>query len=164
MRALPTLRRSARHWVVDRPAEETWAVVASTRPTPRGSVWYVDAVPFVIRGGVDRLLLGRGRRWPLPAHPLLGTGDRAGFWEVATADHQTRRLVLTAAVRAPGTVTLEARVSDGDLGPGRCRLDLAVSFAPRGVVGAAYLLADLPSREAVVELTGRELMADLATG
>ena len=63
------------------------------------------------------------------------------------------------AVRAPGRVRLRSRVdpvgraADADAPDGRLR--------PRGTLGLAYLLADLPAREAVVELTHRRLLTDL---
>jgi hypothetical protein len=39
------------------------------------------------------------------------------------------------------------------------RLD--VTFRPHGRLGTAYLLADLPARELVAELTHRRMTADL---
>ena len=92
--------------------------------------------------------------------PLLRAGDRAGFWRVLAAGTTAtgHRLVLEAAVRAPGRVVLELRV---DRHPAGCTVDLAITFEPDGLLGAAYLLTDVPAREAVVELTHRRLLADL---
>lgn len=129
--------------------------------------WYVDAGPFVFRGAVDRLLLGGGRRWPVPDGPVLRTGDRAGFWEVVEAApgrpdaHDDFSLVLDAAVRAPGRVTMRTRV--GAEGTGS-RVDQSVTFLPGGVLGAAYLLTDLPARETLLELVHRRVLADLVRG
>ena len=53
---------------------------------------------------------------------------------------------------------LELRV-DGR--PDGCAVDLQVTFEPEGLLGTAYLLADLGAREAVVELTHRRLVGDL---
>ena len=61
-------------------------------------------------------------------------------------------------MRAPGRVRLELRV-DGR--PDGCAVDLQVTFEPEGLLGTAYLLADLGAREAVVELTHRRLVGDL---
>ena len=137
--------------------EDVWRVVAGAGP---GRHWYADAAPFVVRGAIDRAVLGGGRRWPVPEGPLLRAGDRAGFWLVRAAGDRPggHRLVLEAAVRAPGTVTLTVLVSAHEQGS---EIDLQVRLDPRGVLGAAYLLADLPAREAVVERTHRRLVGDV---
>ncbi len=129
--------------------------MASGRAGPQ---WYVDAAPFVVRGGLDRLLGGSGRAWPPPGAELLAAGDRAGFWRVEESDAERRRLVLVAEVRAPGTVTLSTEVVPDVEG---CLVRQTVRLDPSGVLGAAYLLADLPAREAVLELTHRRLLRDL---
>ncbi len=133
-----------------------WRVVANGRDRPQ---WYVDAAPLVFRGALDVALGGDGRRWPAPGAPVLSTGDRAGFWEVEEADHDARRLVLRAVVRAPGEVRLTTAVAP--LGDGSCRLTQRITFTPSGLLGRAYLLADLPAREAVAELVHRRLLADV---
>ncbi|MFC4784436.1 DUF2867 domain-containing protein [Nocardioides sp. MAHUQ-72] len=158
---LPTLRTSRRSSELDLPADAAWAVVASGRA---GRQWYVDAAPFVLRGGLDRLVGGRGRPWDPPGTPLLAAGDTAGFWRVLAAGHDgdRRRLVLEAAVRAPGRVVLTTEVEPAD--EARSRLHQEVAFEPHGVLGRAYLLVDLPAREAVAELVHRRLLADLVTG
>lgn len=161
MRRRSSLTSTSRESHLSRPAEAVWAVVASGR---RGRQWYVDAAPFVLRGALDRVAGGAGRRWEPPGRPLLETGDRVGFWHVTEADHATRRLVLTAEVRAPGAVTLVTDVLPdpaGSGGPGGSVLRQRVRFRPSGPVGTAYLLADLPARAALLELTHRRVLADL---
>lgn len=152
-----SLHSSRRVSTVPLGPDEVWAVVAGAGP---GRHWYADAAPFVVRGAIDRAVLGGGRRWPVPDGPLLRAGDRAGFWVVRAAGDRPggHRLVLEAAVRAPGTVTLTVLVTARDEGS---EVDLRVRLDPRGVLGAAYLLADLPAREAVVELTHRRLVGDV---
>ena len=152
------LRSSTRSSDVDLPVDAVWRVAASGLP---GRRWYVDAAPLVVRGGVDRLVGGAGRRWAPPGTPVLATGDRAGFWLVTGVGHRgsRRRLVLEAQVRAPGTVRLTTEAEG--LPDGRTRLVQTISFAPRGFLGAAYLLGDVPAREAVIELTHRRLLDDL---
>ncbi|CAB4756214.1 unannotated protein [freshwater metagenome] len=156
-----SLHSSRRVSTVPLGPDEVWAVVAGAGP---GRHWYADAAPFVLRGAIDRAVLGGGRRWPVPDGPLLRAGDRAGFWVVRAAGDRPggHRLVLEAAVRAPGTVTLTVLVTGVGTaaGPGT-EIDLQVRLDPRGVLGAAYLLADLPAREAVVELTHRRLVTDV---
>ena len=152
-----SLHSSRRVSTVPLGPDEVWAVVAGAGP---GRHWYADAAPFVLRGALDRAVLGGGRRWPVPDGPLLKAGDRAGFWLVRAAGDRPggHRLVLEAAVRAPGTVTLTVLVTARDAG---CEVDLQVRLDPRGVLGAAYLLADLPARETLVELVQRRLVADV---
>ena len=77
----------------------------------------------MVRGALDRLVGGAGRRWPAPDRDLLRAGDEVGFWRVTGADEG--RLDLEAAVRAPGRVTLTTTVTAE--GPGT-RLDQRVSF------------------------------------
>lgn len=161
MRTFPTLQRSGRSTTLDRPAEVVWAAVASGRGNADGEVWYVDAPGFVVRGAIDRLALGRGRRWPLPGRDLLRTGDQVGFWEVFEVDDAARRMRMEASVRAPGTVRMEVSVADA--GADWSVVTLAISFEPRGVLGWTYLLTDLPAREVVVGLTHRALLEDVAT-
>ena len=151
-----SLRCSSRATLVQRPAAHVREIVANGRA---GAHWYLDAAPLVFRAGVDRLLGGDGRRWPSPDRDLLRAGDRVGFWEVrrSTADE----LVLVALVRAPGEVVLTVGLEPvGET----TRLTLTVCFAPSGPLGWAYVLADLPAREAVVELVHRRLLRDLDVG
>jgi hypothetical protein len=153
-----SLTTSTRSTPVDLPADEVWERLVSAGARHR---WYADAAPFVLRGAIDRLLGGAGRRWPVPERRLLERGDRTGFWAVSTCDHTRLRLVLEAQVRAPGTVLLESRVTEE---PDGSRLLQSVTFEPRGLVGAAYLLADLPAREAVIELAHRAALAEVRAG
>jgi hypothetical protein len=149
------MHRSTRTSTLHRGADDVWSVVAGAGAGPH---WYVDAPPFVVRGAVDRALGGAGRRWPVPDAQLLSPGDTAGFWRVTRAHRRT--LELVAEVRAPGRVTLETSIEDD--GPGRCTVRQAVTFEPDGLVGQLYMLADLPARELVAELTHRHLLAEIA--
>ncbi|MGA8258003.1 MAG: DUF2867 domain-containing protein [Nocardioides sp.] len=136
-------------------ADDAWSVVASGESR---SQWYVDAAPFRFRRGLDQLIGGPGRRDAPPGTPRLATGHRVGFWHVVEADHQRRRLVLDAAVRAPGRVRLVVRVASNDEGS---QVSSEISFMPRGLAGAAYLLADLPARALVSELAMLHLLVVL---
>lgn len=157
---LPTLHASRRHTDLAVGAAQAWSVVASGS---QGRHWYVDAAPLVFRGRLDRLLGGAGADRLPPGRALLRAGDRVGFWEVreagagpdGTAGH---RLVLRARVRAPGEVLLTTEVTPL---PAGCRVGQAVSFAPEGLAGRAYLLADLPAREVLLELVHRRLLAEV---
>lgn len=158
MRRRSTLTSTSRESRLPVAADEAWAVVASGHQGPQ---WYVDAAPFVLRGALDRVAGGAGRRWEPPGRSLLETGDRVGFWHVTEADHVARRLALTAEVRAPGTVTLVTDVLPGAGSPGGSVLRQRVRFRPSGPIGTAYLLADLPARAALLELTHRRVLKDL---
>ena len=70
--------------------------------------------------------------------------------------------MLEAAVRAPGTVTLTVLVTGTETSAGSgTQIDLQVRLDPHGVLGAAYLLADLPARETLVALVHHRLSADV---
>jgi uncharacterized protein DUF2867 len=142
---------------VDLDADDVWSVVASGTEGPH---WYVDALPLVVRGAVDRVLGGAGRRWAPPDRAELRAGDTAGFWRVTRAAGRT--LELEADVRSPGQVRLTTSVEAA--GPGRSVVRQAVSFEPAGLAGQLYMVADLPSREVVVELVHRRLLAELDAG
>lgn len=149
-----SLHASTRSSVVELPLLRAHAAVSSGEAGPQ---WYVDALPWVVRGGLDRLLGGAGRRWSPPGRALLEDGDRVGFWTVLASTQ--RELVLRAEVRAPGIVELTTRLDPE--GAGRTRVEQTVALHPRGLAGRLYLLVDLPARETVVELAHRRLLRDL---
>ncbi|MDO9458037.1 DUF2867 domain-containing protein [Nocardioides sp.] len=155
MRRARSLHTSRRASVVALDPGTTWDVVASGEAGPQ---WYVDAAPLVVRRWIDRLALGPALRREPPGRPHLATGDEVGFWKVVEADHQTRRLVLVAQVRSPGRVTLEVAAQPHADGT---EVELAVTLSPRGLVGRAYELVDLPAREAVSELLVLHLLTVL---
>ena len=151
-----TLTTSTRAATVALSPDRAWDVVVSGVDGPQ---WYVDAAPFVFRGALDRLVGGAGRSHRPPGRPRLATGDRAGFWRVVDADHRAHRLLLEAEVRAPGRVTLEATVTP-QVG-GASQVMTTIRLEPRGLLGATYLVVDLPARAAVAELTMLHLLTVL---
>ena len=136
-------------------------MVANGRPGPR---WYADAWAFRFRGALDALAGGTGgaTRAIRPDRDLLAAGDRAGFWLVT--DSTPNRLALRADVRAPGAVellvTFEPLGHPDDAEP-RTLLVQEIRLTPSGGLGWAYLIADLPAREAVAEISHRRLLQDL---
>lgn len=128
-----------------------WERLVAGGPGPH---WYVDALPFTFRAALDRLVGGE----PLarPPDDDLAEGDRAGFWTVEHAGEGL--LLLIARVRAPGRVRLRCEVSAEGNGT---RLRQVVAFHPRGPFGAAYLLGDLPAREALISLVHSRTRAEL---
>lgn len=155
MRRRSTPTTSSRSSQVAGSVEEVWAIAASGRLGPQ---WYVDGAPWVVRGGLDRLVGGSGRSHPPPGRVLLQAGDRAGFWLIEEADHDSRRLVLRAEVKAPGEVRLTTTVAADGVGS---RISQRVELRPSGILGLAYLALDLPARETVIELAHRRLLRDL---
>src|SRR5690349_10061189 len=102
-----SLGASTRSTHLDLDADRVWAAVTAAGGRGR---WYTEAPPFIVRGAVDRLLGGAGRRWPVPTGERLTAGDHAGFWAVREADDRARVLHLDAVVRAPGAVALATSV------------------------------------------------------
>lgn len=147
------LHTSSRTSVVDLPPDVVRAVVASGRHGPQ---WYVDALPLVARGALYRLVGGAAPQEP-PGRELLEPGDLAGFWRVL--ESTPTELLLQAQVRAPGTVTLHTLLEP--TGARSTRVRQTVALAPSGFLGRLYLVADLPAREAVIELVHRRLLRDL---
>jgi len=156
--ALPTPRTSHRTTRARPTPDQAWAVLASGGP---GEHWYADAAPLRFRAALDRLVGGLGAPWP-PPDGALTAGDRAGFWQVVAAVPPTGtgrgRLVLEARVRAPGRVTLTVDVVPAGTGTD---VTTTVRLDPRGVLGAAYLVVDLPAREVLTDLVHRRLLAEV---
>lgn len=155
--ALPALLTSTRSSLVPGPPDAAWAAVVANGP----HAWHVDAVPLVLRGLLDRAVGGSGRRIPPADAGPLRVGDRAGLWRVERCD-PVSGLLLRAEVRAPGEVTLLARVEPA--GEAGARVTTAVRLRPHGVLGWAYLTLDLPARETVVALVHRRLVAQIVAG
>jgi hypothetical protein len=157
MRRRPALLSSSRTSDLDLAPAATWSALTAAGGRIR---WYVDAAPFVARGAIDRVVGGAGRRWPVPTRAQLVEGDLAGFWHVRTLDRAARVLVLEADVRSPAAVVLTSSVAEGRRGT---RLTQRVEVRPRGLLGAAYVVVDLPAREAVIELAHRRTVAEVLT-
>lgn len=160
---LPTPRTSTRTTRARPTPHQAWAVLASGGP---GEHWYADAAPLRFRAALDRAVGGPGAPWTPPPRELAA-GDRAGFWRVvaavpptATGPSTTARgtLVLEAQVRAPGRVTLTVEVAASGTGSA---ITTTVRLDPRGVLGAAYLVVDLPAREVLTELVHRRMLAEV---
>jgi hypothetical protein len=148
------LHRSTRRSTLATDPGSAWRVVAGAGP---GEHWYVDAAPLAVRGLLDRLVGGEGRRWPVPPALQLSEGDTAGFWRVRRLA-APRLLELEAAVVSPGAVRLQATVAPADEG---CTVATSIAFEPGGLVGQLYMLADLPARETITELVHRRLLHEL---
>lgn len=103
--------------------------------------YYVANWAWSIRGIVDRLFGGPGRRQGRRHPELLGLGETVDFWRVTDAE-PGRRLLLTAEMKLPGRAWLEFRAEDD---PAGSRLVQTAYFAPRGLAGRLYWALLLPA-------------------
>jgi len=102
--------------------------------------WFHSNALWVIRGTLDRILMGvgtsRGRRTSL----ALRVNDVVDFWRVEDLV-DGKRLLLRAEMKVPGRAWLEFAISpDGD----KNRLKVAALFQARGWFGKLYWYVFLP--------------------
>lgn len=96
-----------------------------------------------LRGAVDRLLGGPGRRFTRTRPGPLQVGERFDCWEVL-ASVPGERLTLRSLLRSPGAGIMEFTVADRG---GHRELELALYFHPAGCWGLLYWYAlSLPHR------------------
>ena len=117
--------------------ETVWEVVSSIGGK---NGWYYANLLWNLRGILDRMVGGVGRRRGR-RHPTdLRVGDALDFWRVVAVE-PGRRLTLLAEMRLPGTAALEFEVqpeADGS------RIVTAAHFHPAGVLGLLYWYALWP--------------------
>lgn len=127
----------ARSIPVPAPPERAFAAV--TRLGGRNG-WYYGNWLWRVRGWMDRLAGGPGRRPGRVDHEHLAPGDPVDFWRVHSCE-PPRRLLLSAEMKLPGRAWLEFEiVPDG----GGSRIRQTAVFDPRGVLGRAYWYALWP--------------------
>ncbi len=102
--------------------------------------WYYGNVLWNLRGLLDRLVGGvgrrRGRRHPADIRP----GDALDFWRVVGVE-PGRRLTLLAEMKLPGIAVLEFEVSPAGDGS---RIVVSAHFHPAGAAGLLYWYALWP--------------------
>ena len=117
--------------------DAVWQVVSSIGGT---NGWYYADPLWNLRGVLDRLIGGvgrrRGRRHPTELH----VGDAVDFWRVAALE-PGRRLTLLAEMRLPGTAALEFEVLPAGDGS---RVVAAAHFHPAGAASLLYWYALWP--------------------
>lgn len=117
--------------------------------------WYSPELAWIVRGAVDRLAGGIGRRRGRPHPDRLAPGDPLDFWRV----EEVRRgelLRLRAEMRLPGVAWLELRAGrDGD----GTVLHQRTTFRPRGPAGHLYWWASLPLHKVVFARMATNLAA-----
>ena len=117
--------------------ETVWEVVSSIGGK---NGWYYASLLWNLRGILDRMVGGVGRRRGRRHPTELRVGDTLDFWRVVAIE-PGRRLTLLAEMRLPGTAALEFDVqSEGD----GSRIVTAAHFHPAGALGLLYWYALWP--------------------
>ena len=103
--------------------------------------WYYGDPLWRLRGFIDRLLAGPGRRGRPHGDSAPRVGDALDFWRVLVAD-QGRRLLLLAEMRLPGEALLEFTLETH--WEKAVDLTMTAKFLPRGLTGILYWYAMYP--------------------
>ncbi len=117
--------------------DAVWRVVSSIGGA---NGWYYADLLWNLRGLLDRLLGGTGRRRGRRHPTQLRVGDALDFWRVAGIQ-PGRRLTLLAEMRLPGIAVLEFEVAPEGTGT---RITTAAHFHPAGTLGLLYWYALWP--------------------
>ncbi len=135
-----TVFNDTRNIAIDAPADEVFKAVCRIGG---GHGWYAANILWKIRGLMDLALGGpglqRGRRDP----ENVRFGEALDFWRVTGLD-RNRWLRLNAEMRLPGEAVLQFTITPDKDNPGRCSLEQAAKFRPKGLLGLAYWYAVLP--------------------
>ncbi|MBA2497024.1 MAG: SDR family oxidoreductase [Acidimicrobiia bacterium] len=149
------------------------AVFAAVSGVGGGRGWYVVDFLWGIRGFLDRMVGGIGRRRGRRHPDLLRVGDALDFWRVEAnlppdrprspgdggeLDDGEGLLRLRAEMRLPGEAWLEWRVTPGD--DGRTVLRQRALFHPTGLFGRLYWYAMVPFHAVIFAGLARELAAE----
>ena len=140
--------------------ETVWEVVSSIGGT---NGWYYANPLWNLRGILDRMVGGAGRRRGRRHPTELRVGDTLDFWRVVAVE-PGRRLTLLAEMRLPGTAVLEFEVLPE---AGGSRIVTSAHFHPAGAAGLLYWYALWPIHkrifaglaDAVVERSLRRMPA-----
>lgn len=103
--------------------------------------WYFGDPLWRLRGFIDRLLAGPGRRGRPHGDTTPRVGDALDFWRVLASD-KGRRLLLLAEMRLPGEALLEFRMDP--VWDKAVDLSMTAKFLPRGLTGILYWYAMYP--------------------
>ena len=115
-------------------SDAVWEVVSAIGGA---NGWYNADVLWNLRGVLDRLVGGVGRRRGRRHPTELRVGDAADFWRVVGLE-PGRRLTLLAEMRLPGIAAIEFEVLPDTAGA--CVVT-AAHFHPVGAVGLLYWYA-----------------------
>ena len=103
--------------------------------------WYFGDPLWRLRGFIDRVLAGPGRRGRPHGDGTPRVGDALDFWRVLVAD-EGRRLLLLAEMRLPGEALLEFKLDTK--WDKAVDLSMTAKFLPRGLTGILYWYAMYP--------------------
>ncbi len=101
--------------------------------------WYYANWLWELRGLLDKLSGGVGRRRGRRNPEELNPGDPLDFWRVLLADREERRLLLFAEMKLPGEAWLEFFIDDENV------LHQVATFRPKGLMGRLYWYSVLPA-------------------
>lgn len=93
--------------------------------------WYYANWIWNIRGFLDKLAGGVGRRRGRKNQYKISAGDSLDFWRVLYANKKEKRLLLYAEMKMPGEAWLEFRINE-------TKLMLKTTFRPLGLYGRLY--------------------------
>ena len=117
--------------------EAVWGVVSAIGGS---NGWYYGNWLWNLRGLLDRLVGGVGRRRGRRHPTEIRTGDALDFWRVVGAE-AGRRLTLLAEMKLPGIAILEFEVAAAGEGS---RIVTSAHFHPAGAAGLLYWYALWP--------------------
>ncbi|HEX8546810.1 MAG TPA: SDR family oxidoreductase [Cytophagaceae bacterium] len=100
--------------------------------------WYYGNWLWDLRGFIDQLFGGVGRRRGRRSDIDIATGDTLDFWRVLIANKDSKRLLLYAEMKLPGEAWLEFKIDENNL------LTQTATFRPLGVAGRLYWYSVLP--------------------
>ncbi|MEO5912157.1 MAG: SDR family oxidoreductase [Pelobium sp.] len=97
--------------------------------------WYYLDWLWGIRGFIDQLVGGVGRRRGRRVGNNISAGEALDFWRVILADKSNQRLLLYAEMKLPGEAWLEFKIVERN---GKKFLNQIATFRPSGLWGRAY--------------------------
>lgn len=136
----------------DSPASRTGLARAFTRIGGKNGYYAADWA-WSVRGMVDRILGGPGRRRGRKHPEVLREGEELDFWKVVRLEPD-RRLVLEAEMKLPGEAWLEFKAEERGEGS---RLVQTAYFRPRGLLGRLYWAVLLPAHIFIFQRMARRI-------
>lgn len=115
--------------------KESNAVLANIWAIGGKRGWYYLDWLWGIRGFIDQLAGGVGRRRGRRVDNTINAGDALDFWRVILADKSNKRLLLYAEMKLPGEAWLEFKIIERN---GKKFLSQIATFRPSGLWGRAY--------------------------